>query len=366
MNRNGRKRILLVACALAAVFGLSLAQNPVAAQFPSYTPPPMHTFSTPSFGGRSYSPPAMSRPTIGPRQYPSGPPVRTQDYVRASQEAARRQTERQQQLNHSYGTIYRDAQKHSGLYDSPGTTTFPSPGRRSYGAPVRYEYVPGDVVETTTNTPMKRMRTILATVPAGMVLDVVEVRGDWAGVTVLVDGREVSGWISKRYLKSAAVGVPARAPAPAAPEPAAEIPDRPTGGHPAAFSTPPVSDTSTLAGKEGFERRWRKSGGKLSAGMAKEAVTQILGQPSYCRLKVAGDGLSELLFYERTSGTSTIVLEFDANGRLVLSNTPTGVTSEPANRPGVAKKTTQAEGRLKKGMSKQDVVSIMGTPSFRK
>lgn len=74
MNRNGRKRILLVACALAAVCGLSLEQNPAAAQFPSYTPPPMHTFNTPSFGGRSYSPPAMSRPTIGPRQYPSGPP----------------------------------------------------------------------------------------------------------------------------------------------------------------------------------------------------------------------------------------------------------------------------------------------------
>ena len=98
--------------------------------------------------------------------------------------------------------------------------------------------------------------------------------------------------------------------------------------------------------------------------MAKEAVTQILGQPSYCRLKVAGDGLSELLFYERTSGKSTIVLEFDTDARLVMSGTPTGVPSKPMNSPGVAKKTTQAEGRLKKGMSKQDVVSIMGTPSF--
>ena len=246
-------------CALVAVFGLSLAQNPTAAQFPSYTPPPMHTFSTPSFGGRSYSPPAMSRPSTGPRQYPYGPPVRAQDYVRASQEEARRHTERQQQLNHSYGTIYRDAQKYSGLYDSPGRSTSrphdtrdyaggkPTSGRTLYrdyvvetpngeivyteAVPPYAEFCPGDVVETTTNTPMKRMRTILAAVPAGMVLDVVEVRGDWVGVTVLVDGREVSGWISERHLQSAAVGVPA--PAPAAPAPAPPAPAPP------AEATPP-------------------------------------------------------------------------------------------------------------------------------
>jgi hypothetical protein len=62
------------------------------------------------------------------------------------------------------------------------------------------EFKTGDTVKVTVDTPLKRGKEVLATVPAGATHKVIKVNGPWVGISLEQDGEKLRGWVDQRAL----------------------------------------------------------------------------------------------------------------------------------------------------------------------
>ncbi len=104
-----------------------------------------------------------------------------------------------------------------GLFAEAGTNIGGKPGGAVYSNTYRaYSYEPAPQMRTVfvakAKAELKMGNQVLATIPQGTQLNVVETRGTWVGTTIQQNGRQVTGWVAEADVANnppAAPAVPA-------------------------------------------------------------------------------------------------------------------------------------------------------------